>query len=68
MWNKDEVKGKVDQAKGRMKEAAGDVTGDDKMRGEGAADEIAGDAKEAWGKGRRKVGEALDDLGDDIKK
>jgi uncharacterized protein YjbJ (UPF0337 family) len=68
MWNKDEVKGKADQAKGRAKEAVGDLTGDDRMRGEGAADEIGGDVQEAWGKGRRKVGKALDDLGDNIKK
>jgi uncharacterized protein YjbJ (UPF0337 family) len=68
MWNKDEVKRKADQAKGRAKEAVGDLTGDDRMRGEGAADEIGGDVQEAWGKGRRKVGKALDDLGDNIKK
>ncbi len=68
MWNKDEVQGKVDQAKGRAKEAAGDLSDNDQLRDEGAADKAAGNVEETFGKGRRKVGEALKDLGDSIKK
>jgi uncharacterized protein YjbJ (UPF0337 family) len=68
MWNKDEVEGKVDRAKGRAKEAAGDLTDNDQLREEGAGDEAAGNVQEAFGKGRRKVGDALKDLGDSIKK
>jgi uncharacterized protein YjbJ (UPF0337 family) len=34
-----------DQAKGRVKEAAGDLTGNDKLKSEGKADQVAGDAK-----------------------
>lgn len=34
-----------DQAKGRVKEAAGDLTGNDKLKNEGKADQAAGDAK-----------------------
>ncbi|MBK9739773.1 MAG: CsbD family protein [Actinobacteria bacterium] len=34
-----------DQAKGRVKEAAGDLTGNDKLKNEGKADQTAGDAK-----------------------
>ena len=68
MWNKDEVKGKADQVKGRVKQAAGDLSNDEKLREEGAADEVAGDVEQAIGKGRRKVGEAVKDLGDKIKK
>jgi uncharacterized protein YjbJ (UPF0337 family) len=35
-----------DQAKGRVKQAVGDLTGDDKLKSEGKADETAGNAKE----------------------
>lgn len=67
MWNKDEAEGKVDQLKGRVKDAAGDLSDNDRMRDEGAADKASGEMKETFGKGRRKVGDALDDLGDRIK-
>jgi len=68
MWNKDEVRGKVDQVKGRIKEAAGDLKNDERLRNEGKADRAAGSVKETFGKGRRKVGEAIKDLGNEIKK
>jgi len=66
MWNKDEVTGKADQAKGKMKEKIGDLTDDERLRNEGAADQTAGKAREGIGKGRRKVGEAIKDVGDKI--
>jgi uncharacterized protein YjbJ (UPF0337 family) len=34
-----------DQAKGRVKEAAGDLTGNDKLKKEGKTDQAVGDAK-----------------------
>ena len=36
---------KTDQAKGRIKQAAGDLTDDDRLRNEGKADEMAGKVK-----------------------
>jgi uncharacterized protein YjbJ (UPF0337 family) len=66
MWNKDEVHGKTDQVKGKIKESVGNATDDEQLRDEGVADEAAGNVEEAFGKGRRKVGEALNDLGDKI--
>jgi uncharacterized protein YjbJ (UPF0337 family) len=68
MWNKDEVQGKGDQVEGRVKQVAGDLGNDEKLREEGVADEVAGDVEQAIGSGRRKVGEAVKDLGDKIKK
>jgi uncharacterized protein YjbJ (UPF0337 family) len=68
MWNKDEVQGKADQVKGRVKQAAGDLAKDDQLRNEGAADEVKGAVEEGVGTGRRKAGEAIKDLGDAIKK
>ena len=67
MWKRDEIKGKADQLKGRMKQAVGDLNNDEDLRNEGAADEAAGDVEQAFGKGRRNVREALKDLGDEIK-
>jgi uncharacterized protein YjbJ (UPF0337 family) len=66
MWNKDEVQGKVDQAKGKVKETVGDLNNDEQLRDEGTADKAAGNVEEAYGKGRRKVGEAIKDLGKKI--
>ena len=68
MWNKDEVRGKADQVKGKIKESVGNATDDEQLREEGAADNAAGNVEETLGKGRRKVGEALNDLGDKIKR
>jgi uncharacterized protein YjbJ (UPF0337 family) len=66
MWNKDEVRGKVDRAKGRVKESVGEMSNDEQLREEGIDDQAAGDVEEAYGKGRRKVGEAIKDLGNKI--
>jgi uncharacterized protein YjbJ (UPF0337 family) len=66
--NRDELKGKMDQAKGKVKQGAGDVTGNERLRDEGAADEVKGEAREGFGRGKRKVGEAIEDLGDRIKR
>jgi uncharacterized protein YjbJ (UPF0337 family) len=68
MWNKDELRGKADQVKGRVKDAVGDATDDPNLRDEGAADEAAGKVQEGFGRARRKVGEAIEDIGDDIKR
>jgi uncharacterized protein YjbJ (UPF0337 family) len=66
--NRDELEGRKDQVKGRIKQAAGDLTDDDNLRDEGVVDEAAGDVQEGLGRGRRKVGEALNDLGDKLKR
>ena len=42
MWNKNERDGKIDQAKGRAKQAVGDLTGNEKMKAEGELDEAGG--------------------------
>jgi uncharacterized protein YjbJ (UPF0337 family) len=68
MWNKDEVEGKVDQAKGRAKQAAGDLTNNDDLKAEGEADEVAGKVQDTVGRGTRKVGEAIEDFGKKVKR
>ena len=65
--NRDELDGKGDQLKGKLKQAAGDLTDNDRLHDEGVADEAAGDVQEGFGRGRRKVGEAIEDLGEKLK-
>jgi uncharacterized protein YjbJ (UPF0337 family) len=52
----DEIRNK-DDAKGRLKEAAGDLTGDDEMKREGKVDKATGAAKD----GVEKVSDAVKD-------
>ncbi|MEP6594126.1 MAG: CsbD family protein [Acidobacteriota bacterium] len=66
--NRDELDGKGEQLKGKIKQAAGDVTDNERLHDEGVADEAAGNVQEGFGKGRRKVGEAIKDIGDSIKR
>jgi len=68
MWNKNEVDGKIDQAKGKAKQAVGDLTNDPDLKAEGEADEIAGKVEHTVGRGARKVGEAIEDVGKAIKR
>ena len=55
--NRDEFDGKTEQVKGKIKQGVGDLTDNERLHDEGVADEA-----------KRKVGEAIEDLGDKIKK
>ena len=49
----------TDDAKGRVKEAAGDLTGDDGLQREGKVDQATGEVKD-------KVGDAADKVKDAV--
>jgi uncharacterized protein YjbJ (UPF0337 family) len=66
--NRDEIEGKTEALKGKVKQAAGDLTDDEQLKNEGIADEAAGKTQDAIGRGRRKVGEFIEDVGESIKK
>jgi uncharacterized protein YjbJ (UPF0337 family) len=66
--NRDEMEGKAEALKGKVKQAAGDLADNDRLHDEGVADEISGDAKDTVGRARRKVGEAIEDIGENIKR
>ncbi len=66
--NRDELEGKGNIVKGKIKDAVGRATDDPELQDEGLADEAAGRTQETFGKGRRKVGEAIKDIGDAIKR
>ncbi len=54
----DQIENK-DDAKGRVKEAAGDLTGNDDLKREGKVDQAGGKAKEGVEKVTEKVKDAL---------
>jgi uncharacterized protein YjbJ (UPF0337 family) len=66
--NRDEVEGKLDQAKGKAKETIGRAINDRDLEAEGNADRVSGNVQEGFGTAKRKVGEAVEDLGDAIKR
>jgi uncharacterized protein YjbJ (UPF0337 family) len=56
----------LDKAKGRAKQAAGDLTDDDELRTEGQVDEKAGKAKGFLGDLKEKADDAVDGVKDKI--
>ncbi len=53
--NKDQVKGRVEQAKGGVKQAVGKATNDSKLRGEGTVDKAVGKTQASYGDAKAKV-------------
>lgn len=66
IFNNDEVEGKYDQAKGKVKEKVGEWTGNDELEAEGEADHASGETQETWGKVKRGVSETVDSVGEAI--
>ena len=66
--NRDELEGKANALKGKIKQVAGDLTKNPRLHDEGVADEVAGKTQGAVGRIKRKVGEAIEDVGHAIKK
>lgn len=58
--DKNRIEGKLDKAKGSMKEAVGKAIGNDRLRAEGAADRAKGAMKEAAGKAVDAAREGID--------
>ena len=62
MVDKEHVKGAADKVKGAVKEAAGKVTGNDRLVEEGKADKAAGAARQAVGDVKDAGRKAADSL------
>jgi uncharacterized protein YjbJ (UPF0337 family) len=60
--DRDKVKGKMEDIKGRVKRQAGEWTGDQRLQDEGARDQIKGKAQNAWG----NVKEGARDIAEDV--
>lgn len=57
--DKDRVAGAATNLKGKVKEAAGKVTGDAKLKSEGKADQVAGKVQNAFGGAKDAVRDAV---------
>ena len=62
------LRGNWNEIKGKIKKAAGDLTDDERLHDEGEVDETAGKVQEGFGRGRRKLGEAIEDIGEKVKR
>ncbi|HVR64269.1 MAG TPA: CsbD family protein [Polyangia bacterium] len=53
--NKDQIKGKAENLKGRAKEAAGSLTGDKETQAEGTVERIKGAVREKVGQVKEEI-------------
>lgn len=53
--NKDNVKGKMEDIKGRVKRQVGEWTGDEHAQAEGTMDQVKGKVQNAWGNVKQGV-------------
>jgi len=58
---------KLDDIKGRAKEAAGDLTDNDRMKREGKVDQAKAEIKEHAGNAADKAADAVDKIGDKVR-
>jgi len=65
---REELKGRGEQLRGRSKQAVGDLTDDERLRGEGLADEATGRVREGAARTRRRIGKSIEDVGKRIKR
>jgi uncharacterized protein YjbJ (UPF0337 family) len=63
----DHGRSRPEASAGRIKEAAGDLTDDKELKGEGKAQQAAGNVKDAGDKVGDKVKDAAGNVGDRIK-
>ena len=56
----------LDQAKGRVKQAVGDLTDDDQLKKEGKLDELGGKLKEGIDTVKDKAADAVDKIKDKV--
>jgi len=59
-----EIKGKAEQAKGYIKQKAGEFTNDPELEAEGAAERAVGHLREGVGKAKRKMEDAIEEESD----
>ena len=59
--DKDRTAGVGHQAKGSLKEAAGKVTGNDRLKAEGKAEKAGGKVQEGVGKGKDAIRDIVKD-------
>lgn len=58
--DKDRIEGKIEDVKGRVKRQVGEWTGDEQTQAEGAAEQVKGKIRNAWGKAKDAGRDVLD--------
>jgi len=58
--NRDQIKGRITQAKGKVKEVAGRATGDERLEAKGRVQKTAGDLRGDFGDAKERVKDAFD--------
>jgi uncharacterized protein YjbJ (UPF0337 family) len=58
--NKDQLKGRATEVKGKVKEATGKAVGNPRLQGEGNAEKNAGKVQGAWGDAKEKAKDLID--------
>jgi uncharacterized protein YjbJ (UPF0337 family) len=58
--NRDQIKGRGTQAKGKVKEAAGKAVGNERLKAEGQIEQMAGKGQAAVGDVKRKLSRKID--------
>ena len=53
--NKDQIKGRVEEATGKVKEVAGRIVGNEKLETEGLADQVKGKVQAGYGDTKENV-------------
>lgn len=64
----DKAHGQLENLKGKAKEGLGNLTGDERMQGEGQADQVQGKGREAVGDAKNAVDNAKDSIKNAFKK
>ncbi len=60
--NKDQVQGRAEDVKGKVKEAVGKAVGNEKLKTEGQLDQAAGKTQAKVGDAKEKVKDVIDKL------
>lgn len=60
--NKDQVEGAIEQGKGKLKEAAGDLTGNKNLEAAGELDQAKGKIQKGYGDAKEELKDAIDKL------
>ena len=60
--NKDQIKGRVEQASGKVKETAGKLVGNDRLQAEGAAEQLKGKVQANYGDVKETAKDKAKDL------
>jgi uncharacterized protein YjbJ (UPF0337 family) len=61
-----QIKGAWDKTTGQMKEAAGDLTDNERLEAEGKMDQVKGSVRSGIGRAGERLSDAADDTADDL--